>query len=1044
MRYLTPKEVAEQWGVSQRRVHTLCATGRIEGAERHGWTWLIPEVAEKPEDKRVRSGRYIRQRESERADVNAMPYTLMAGAIIHRSRLVELMAPPGVQLTYIHAGAGCGKTTLLLQYAQGRTNCVWLPLDERDSDASCFLRHLETAFREKLGRIDFSAIDYIPLIHSKVFSSSVLSALLKAIGQNRISVLMDDVHTVDGGPVADLLNRWVIACPANITLIMASRRELWSSLFPLKLAGGIAEFTKDDLRFSREEAEDLWGFFDEELYAATEGWTLAVQSYRLAAEGGALPADRIHAERGIFRYLFDEIFERLPAETQHFLSATAWMNVLEPVQCDELLGIANARDVLESLSGQNIFTLRAAGGTYRYHALLRAFLLQNNPALSQETLSRAMEKSFTGGDWGQAAEYALLLGDCGRIQDCIGAILQETSSWGRIMGLKKYFDFLEAQGAELTSHVMIAKGILLSDQGRFVQAEELLSAAIPRLDGEDKNLYYFVMAHMARVLRNRVSFTESTRCIDLLLPLPKDIPAQALYGVMIEKIHNLTLLSRLVEALDLTKKMMERCLEAGMPGVKAWFERYLVVIYFYMGDYKNCIHVYEKTKAIPREEQEWLMRHSVGGYAAKAYQMTGQEADAIPLLEAELAGLKQLGLYEEYSMNYLLYAETLHSAELLKRYNGLPFDFSETERYLALAEEYAVLNRSTRVHALFVKIWRLCSRLVEQPERAEAFIAKTLKLLKNATPFFQTLAYGRMANALDMLSLDAVRCKEFLNRSIQVGEKIGSYAYAAYANGRLASICLQEGDRETAAVYARSFLELSYKYWNRYYVRFRPLFGSVLTLALECGIMPEYTRELMSYGGYAAKRVFVHTLGNLYIAPEYTRESRTRIRTQKARELLAYLLAHQEGVTKEQIFEDLWQESEADTGRLFHTRRGEIRKAFENLGAKNPILHEKGVYRLNMEEILCDYDEFWRAVNTFREQSTPENADWVADLYTGRYLDDLEALWAEGARLRCEDVFLEAAEVLLKSYRIAGERAKEMELLRRCTHLGYPDRQRDV
>jgi len=37
----------------------------------------------------------------------------------------------------------------------------------------------------------------------------------------------------------------------------------------------------------------------------------------------------------------------------------------------------------------------------------------------------------------------------------------------------------------------------------------------------------------------------------------------------------------------------------------------------------------------------------------------------------------------------------------------------------------------------------------------------------------------------------------------------------------------------------------------------------------------------------------------------------------------------------------------------------------------------------------------------------------VVDHYTGRYLDDLEALWAESARLRCEDTFLSAAETLL-------------------------------
>ena len=41
-----------KWDISRRRVTTLCAEGRIEGAILKGNTWLIPENAEKPDDPR--------------------------------------------------------------------------------------------------------------------------------------------------------------------------------------------------------------------------------------------------------------------------------------------------------------------------------------------------------------------------------------------------------------------------------------------------------------------------------------------------------------------------------------------------------------------------------------------------------------------------------------------------------------------------------------------------------------------------------------------------------------------------------------------------------------------------------------------------------------------------------------------------------------------------------------------------------------------------------------------------------------------------------
>lgn len=61
--YLTLAEAAEKWNVTSRLLSLYCNTGRIEGAERAGKIWLIPEDAVKPADKRVSSGKYIGWRE---------------------------------------------------------------------------------------------------------------------------------------------------------------------------------------------------------------------------------------------------------------------------------------------------------------------------------------------------------------------------------------------------------------------------------------------------------------------------------------------------------------------------------------------------------------------------------------------------------------------------------------------------------------------------------------------------------------------------------------------------------------------------------------------------------------------------------------------------------------------------------------------------------------------------------------------------------------------------------------------------------------------
>lgn len=53
--YLTVKQVAEKWKISDRRVRALCAQGKIDGAFQDGRLWKIPIDAQKPSDSRYKS-----------------------------------------------------------------------------------------------------------------------------------------------------------------------------------------------------------------------------------------------------------------------------------------------------------------------------------------------------------------------------------------------------------------------------------------------------------------------------------------------------------------------------------------------------------------------------------------------------------------------------------------------------------------------------------------------------------------------------------------------------------------------------------------------------------------------------------------------------------------------------------------------------------------------------------------------------------------------------------------------------------------------------
>ncbi len=72
MEYISAKEAANKWGISQRRVNVLCSENRVEKAIMVGNIWIIPATAEKPVD--ARSLRYLKH-----FDKKVKPFLKWAG-----------------------------------------------------------------------------------------------------------------------------------------------------------------------------------------------------------------------------------------------------------------------------------------------------------------------------------------------------------------------------------------------------------------------------------------------------------------------------------------------------------------------------------------------------------------------------------------------------------------------------------------------------------------------------------------------------------------------------------------------------------------------------------------------------------------------------------------------------------------------------------------------------------------------------------------------------------------------------------------------------
>lgn len=83
MSYISAKEIAKKWNMSERSVRNYCAEGRVEGAILVGKTWTIPKDAKKPERKN-------KQRDAKRTLLNVLKaekQVKMTGGIYHKVQI---------------------------------------------------------------------------------------------------------------------------------------------------------------------------------------------------------------------------------------------------------------------------------------------------------------------------------------------------------------------------------------------------------------------------------------------------------------------------------------------------------------------------------------------------------------------------------------------------------------------------------------------------------------------------------------------------------------------------------------------------------------------------------------------------------------------------------------------------------------------------------------------------------------------------------------------------------------------------------------------
>ena len=397
-------------------------------------------------------------------------------------------------LTLIVAPAGAGKSVLLAQWAEARTDLafVWMALTPSDDDPVRFSHRL----LQGLAAIDPDAADFGSLV--PMHAGGLGPALLEALGTQldglpETVIVLDDLHQLTNTTLITDLGHLVGRLPPSVHLVLSSRVDPPIAWADHRLRRGLTEIRQAQMAFDATDSSVLLeritgrSLGTDQVYALvqrTEGWAAGLQlagmTLRLHDDSDRFIAQFSGSDRLIADYLSEEVLEAQP-EDRH--RALLRMSVLDEMCADlvaDLTGQPNAQSVLEDLERESMFLVPLDSGRrwYRFHHLfrdlLRFRLRAEDPGAEARLLQRAASWHLGRGEVGWAVEYLLRARSWDAALDLIVAGGSEVFERGEMATVIRWIRSVPQTARSGRRDVSLLLALLTGAEGQAAGAEDIV------------------------------------------------------------------------------------------------------------------------------------------------------------------------------------------------------------------------------------------------------------------------------------------------------------------------------------------------------------------------------------------------------------------------------------------------------------------------------------------------------------------------------------------------------------------------------------------
>jgi ATP/maltotriose-dependent transcriptional regulator MalT/DNA-binding SARP family transcriptional activator len=967
------------------------------------------------------------------------------------------------QLIILAAPAGYGKTSLLVDFAHlTQWPMCWYSLDTLDQDPQRFITHFVSAISQRFPAFGKTCMAALQSMGQDRLDLDVLVSLIINDAYDNITehfiLVVDDFHLVENSQgVVYFVNRFLQDIDENCHVVLASRSLLTLPDLPLMVArsqvGGLSfeelcfqpveiqELLRQNYQLALSEAEAT------ELARDTEGW---VTGLLLSTQVmGKTIANRLRVARvsgvGLYEYLAQQVLAQQSEAVQDFLLRSSLLDEFDARLCKQVIGRALNiqpawRELMDSVLRHNLFVLPVGedGSFLRYHHLFQDFLRERfrreRPEEARQVFQRMAEVYAEHSDWERTYAIFRELGDLEAIAHLIGQAGSMMMANGRMVTLSEWFDSIPTELLNRYPGLISIQGAVAVARGDYHKALQLFDQAVVE---QRKASDWWNLADT--LCRRSVAYRLLGRYRDALNDaeetlsrLEEESYSRVAYAdALVSKGNALVSLGQPNDALTLFQQALVayQAMIDESSAAKVWME--VGRVSRTLGKYSEAeaafikaLEYYQATNNLSWQANLYnslgILQHARSDYSTatssfekaihyakisgsprlEAYALTSigdlyQELDAV---QEALEAYRQARLISQQIRDgYLVYYLNLVEARLKQS----QADPARTQELLQAAQKMAEERGSLYEQNLCLLEWGRLKIGQEQYSQALADFGKALAF------FIQESYQVETPRARLYVFLAALLSRQSQDAALQM-EELWPF--------------LEEIEKRKLLVAAGQEMKM-YLEQLKNNVQLKDINGDGFVSALLSQIdqyeqnIPAQRRLIRRQAvvvPFAPPKMLIRSLGRIQVKVSDHLVTGSEWQVQTARDLFFLLLAHPEGLTKEEIGEIFWPDSSpAELKLRFKNTIYRLRHA----AGKDVILFEgerlylfnRGMdYEYDAETFIKETSLAEKAVNRELKIQHYLNA---LKFYKGPFLPDLDETWAAIERERLQQIYM---DVLLR------------------------------